>query len=190
MQNFVVDSSNIAVRRRHRRAQTDRLDVHKRRILRLRHAAVKRRGWRGVRVPGAEKDDRRQLHRALATAQRDRTRAINRMKGLLAAQGLVRPPRGAFPQQLESLRLWDGSPLPVGLRHRLGQQWEQGTALTQRIVQLEAARRALIQAAEDAMRHKGQHLLTLKGIGTNSAWGFIMEFFGWWTLRKGQAVGP
>jgi hypothetical protein len=99
------------------------------------------------------------------------------------------PPSGDFPQQLESLRLWDDSPLPAGLRYRLGQEWEQVTALTQRIVQLEAERRALIQAAEDAVMHKVQQLLTLKGIGTNSAWVFGMEFFGWRTFRNGKEVG-
>ena len=34
-----------------------------------------------------------------------------------------------------------------------------------------------------------RQLLTLKGIGTNSAWGFVMEFFGWRAFRNGQEVG-
>ena len=43
--------------------------------------------WNVVRVPSVEEEDRRQLHRALTTAQQDRTRIIKRIKGLLAGHG-------------------------------------------------------------------------------------------------------
>jgi transposase len=187
--NCVVDSSSIEVNRRHHRAKTDRLDVQKLLTMLLRHAAGERKVWRIVRVPSVEEEDRRQLHRALTTAKRDRTRVINRIKGLLASHGLVMPPGGDFAQQLEHLRLWDGTPLPVGLHQRLGQEWEQVVALTQRIAQLEAARRAVLQTAEDAVTQKVQQLLMLKGIGINSAWLFVMEFFGWRAFRNRKEVG-
>ena len=128
MKNFVVDSASIEVNRRRRRAKTDRLDVHKLLTMLLRHVAGERRVWSVVRVPSVEEEDRRQLHRALTTAKQDRTRVINRIKGLLAVHGLGMPASGDFPQQLEALRLWDGAPLPAGLRHRLGQEWEHVTA--------------------------------------------------------------
>jgi transposase len=133
--NCVVDSSSIAVNRRHRRAKTDRLDVQKLLTMLLRHVAGERKVWRIVRVPSVEEEDRRQLHRGFTTAQRDRTRVINRLEGLLASHGLVMPPGGDFAQQLEPLRLWDGTPLPAGLHHRLRQEWEQVGALTQRLAQ-------------------------------------------------------
>ena len=184
-----MDSSSLEVNRRHRRAKTDRLDVHKRLTMLLRSVAGEQRVWSLGRVPSMAEEDRRQLHRALATTQRARTRVINRIKGLLASQGLVMPPSGNFQPQLESLRLWDGSPLPSGLRPRLGQEWEHVQALAQRLGQLEAERRVFMQTAEEAVRHKGRQLLTLTGIGTNSAWVFVMEFFGWRAFRNGTAVG-
>jgi transposase len=187
--NCVVDSSRIEVKRRPRRAKTDRLDVHKLLTMRLRHVAGEQRVWSIIRVPSVEEEDRRQLHRALATAKRDRTRVINRLTGRLASQGLGMPHSRDFQQQLESLRLWDGSPLPAGLRRRLGQAWEHVQALAQRIAQLEAERRALLQTSEDAVMKHVRQLLTLKGIGTNSAWVFVMECFGWRALRNGKAVG-
>src|SRR5215475_7857878 len=187
--NCVVDSSSIEVNRRHRRGKTDRLDVQKLLTMLLRHAAGERKVWRIVRVPSVEEEDRRQLHRALTTAKRDRTRVINRIKGLLASHGLVMPPGGDFSQQLEHLRLWDGTPLPAGLHHRLGQEWEQVVALTQRIAQVEAERRAVLQTAEDAVTQKVQQLLMLKGIGINSAWRFVMEFFGWRAFHNRKEVG-
>ena len=173
-----MDSSSIEVNRRHRRAKTDRLDVHKLLTMLLRYVAGETRVWSIVRVPSMEEEDRRQLHRALATTKRDRTRVLNRIQGLLASQGLVMPPSGDFPHQLESLRRWDGSPLPAGLRPRLSQEWEHVPALAQRMAQLEAARRAWIQTAADAARQQVRHLLTLTGLGTNRAWGFVLECFG------------
>jgi transposase len=179
----------MEVTRRYRRAKTDRLDVQKLLTMLLRHVAGARKVWRIVRVPSVEEEDRRQLHRALTTAKRDRTRVINRIKGLLASHGLGMPPGRDFPQQLEHLRLWDGTPLPAGICHRLGQEWEQVVALTQRIAQLEAERRAVLQTAEDAVTKKVQQLLMLKGIGINSAWLFVMEVFGWRAFRNRKEVG-
>jgi transposase len=179
----------MEVKRRHRRAKADRLDVHKLLAMRLRYVAGEQRVWSIVRVPSLEEEDRRQLHRALATTKRDRTRGINRIKGLLASQGLVMPPSGDFQQPLESLRLWDGAPLPAGLRHRLGQACEHVQALAQRIARLEAERRALMQTAAAAAMKKVRQLLTLQGIGTNSAGVLVVASFGWRAFRHGQEVG-
>jgi transposase len=187
--NCVVDSARSAVNRRHRRAKTDRLEGPQWLTRLLRHAAGERKVWRSVRVPRVEEEDRRQLHRARTTAKRDRTRVINRIKGLLASHGLGMPHGGDCAQQLEHLRLWDGTPLPAGLHHRLGQEWEQVVALMQRIAQLEAERRAVLQTAEDAVTQKVQQLRMLKGIGINSAWLFVMEFCGWRALRNRKEVG-
>jgi transposase len=189
VENCVVDSSSIEVNRRQRRAKTARLDVHKLLTMLLRHVAGEQRVWSIVRVPSVEEEDRRQLHRALATAKRDRTRVINRLKGLLASQGLVMPHGRDFQQQLESLRLWDGAPPRGGPRLRLGQAWEHVQVLAQRIAQLAAERRALLQTSEDAAMKKVRRLLTLKGSGTKRAWVFVMEFFGWRAFRNGKEVG-
>ena len=56
--------------RRGRLAKTDRLDVHKLLTMLLRYVAGEKRVWSIVRVPSIEEEDRRQLHRALATAKR------------------------------------------------------------------------------------------------------------------------
>jgi transposase len=84
VENVVVESSSIEVKRRNRWAKTERLDVHKLLTMLLRDAAGETKVWSVVRVPSVEEEDRRQLHRELLTAKRDRTRVINRIKGLLA----------------------------------------------------------------------------------------------------------
>jgi transposase len=90
VENLVVDSSSIEVNRRQRRAKTNRLDVHKLLMMLLRYCAGETRVWSVVRVPSVEDEDRRQLQCELVTMKRDRTRVINRIKGLLAGYGIRR----------------------------------------------------------------------------------------------------
>lgn len=99
------------------------------------------------------------------------------------------PPGGAFPQQLEALRLWAGSPLPAGLRHRLRQEGAHVTVVTPRLAPLDAERRAVLQTAEAAAAHKGQQRLRLTGLGRNRAWGFVLEFCGWRAVRHRKGGG-
>jgi transposase len=119
IENLVVDSSSIEVKRRQRRANTDRLDVHKLLMMLRRYLAGERKVWSVVRVPSVEDKDRRQLHRELLTAKRDRTRVTDRIQGLLAGYGIRLHLTGDMPSQLEQLRQWDGSPFPPALRARL-----------------------------------------------------------------------
>ena len=70
-------------------------------------------------APTAEQEDGRQLQREIRTLKKEQTRLINRVKGLLAGQGVaVRIGRGGFQDSLDAMRIWDGSPLPSGLRRR------------------------------------------------------------------------
>jgi transposase len=82
VQNHVIDSASIEVNRRQRRVKTARLDVHKLLTLLLRQSAGEKKVWSVVRVPSVAEEDRRQLHRDMQTAKQDRTRVINRLKGL------------------------------------------------------------------------------------------------------------
>ena len=82
VEHHVIDAASIELNRRQRRAKTDRLDVRQPLTMLLRHLAGERKGWSVVHVPSVEAEDRRQLHRALTTAKPDRTRIVNRIKGL------------------------------------------------------------------------------------------------------------
>ena len=188
--NRVVDASSIEVNRRLRRAKTDRMDATRLVILLVRFWNGERQVWSTVRVPSVEEEDRRHLHRELLTMKRDRTRLANRIQGLLANQGVRVDWRRSLPVQLEELRLWDGSSLPEGLRARLDQEWERLELLNRQIDAVEAKRRAWIRTAisDPTMRGVSQ-LLALQGIGSNSAWLYMMEFFGWRRFRNGRQIG-
>jgi transposase len=189
IQNHVIDSASIEVNRRHRRAKTDRLDVHKLLTMLLRHHAGERKVWSVVQVPSLEEEDRRQLHRELQTAKRDRMRVTNRMQGLLSNVGVRLTLLGDVPAQLEQRRQWDGTPLPPALRARLERAWQQVCFLTEQIKTLEAHRRELLRTSEDPVMEQVRQLVSLRGIGITSAWLFVMEFFAWRGFQNGKEVG-
>jgi transposase len=187
--NHVIDSASIEVNRRQRRAKTDRLDVHKLLTMLLRHMAGERKVWSVVRVPSVEEEDRRQLHRELTTAKQDRTRVINRIQGLLAGHGVQLVLQGDVDAQLDQVQPWDGSPLPAALRTRLKRAWQQVGFLTAHIQTLESERRALLHHSEDPVIAQVRQLFTLRGIGVNSAWLYVMEFFAWRDFQSPKQVG-
>jgi hypothetical protein len=61
----------------------------------------------------------RPRHRALAACKQARASPLTRLKGLLRSQGVRLTRLSKFPEQLDALRLGDGSPLPSGLRRRV-----------------------------------------------------------------------
>jgi len=189
IENCVVDASSIEVNRRLRRAKTDRMDATRLLMLLVRFFGGERSVWSVVRVPGVEEEDRRHLHRELLTMKRDRTRLANRIQGLLASQGLRVDWRKPLQEQLDGLRSWDGAALPKGLRARLDQERERLELLNRQIDALEAMRRERIRAGSDAAVEKVQQLLTLQGVGSNSAWLYVMEFFAWRQFRNRREVG-
>jgi precorrin-6B methylase 1 len=71
---------------------------------------------------------------------------------------------------------WDGSPLPAALLRRLKRAWQQVGFLTTHIQKLEAERRVLLRHRTDPVIAQVRQLFTLRGIGINSAWLYIMEF--------------
>jgi len=189
IENRVVDAASIEVNRRQRHVKTDRMDVHRLLRLLVRKGLGEERVWSVVHVPTPEDEDRRHLHRELVTAKRDRTRVTNRIQGLLANQGLRIEWRHPLAPQLDALRLWDGSPLPPGLRSRIEREWERVELLNRQIQALEAERRAAIRTGRDRAMAQVRQLLALQGIGSNSAWLYVMEFFGWRRFRNRKQLG-
>jgi len=189
IQNLVVDSSSIEVNRRQRRAKTDRMDVGKLLGQLIRYRSGERKVWSVVRVPSPKDEDDRQLHRELSTLKKERTRQINRIKGVLASQGVRLPVKADFAQRLESVRTWDGSPLLARLQARLVREYERLELVGKQIKELERQRVQEIRHSQDPKVDQVRVLMRLNGIGVNSSWQFIMEFFGWREFRSGKEVG-
>lgn len=189
VENLVVDSASIEVNRRAKQIKTDRLDVGKLVRMLVRYAGGEKQVWSVVHVPSAVVEDQRQLHRALATLKADRTRHINRIKGLLASQGVRLAVQMDFLSQLAGVRLWDGSELLPGVRARLEQEYASLQFVEQHIQAWEAERRELLRTSQEPYVEQVRQLLRLRGIGPQSAWRFVTEFFSWREFRNRRQVG-
>lgn len=189
IENFIMDSASIEVNRRKKRAKTDRLDVVKLLGLLARHLAGEEKVFSIVSVPSVAEEDLRQIGRELKLLKKDRTRISNRMKGLLANQGLGIDRGKDLGEQLERLRLWNDEPLPAHLRERLDHYAEDFAYHTERIRRLEQKRRDLMRARESAAVEKAWRLFSLRGVGIESSWIYGTEFFGWREFHNGKQVG-
>jgi len=187
--NMIVDSASIEVNRRMRRAKTDRLDAGKLLLMLIRYHLGEQKVWRMIKVPNEETEDRRQIHRELADMKVERTSHINRIKGLLASQGICISIEPDFLDCLKTVRLWNGKMLPSELHLRLEREFKRILLINQQIAELEAYRRKTIRTSQHPSIQQVRQLMRLKGIGINSAWLFVMEFFSWRAFHNRREVG-
>jgi transposase len=190
--NYVVDSASIEGNRRGRQAKSDRLDTAALLAKLGRYVGGERGVWSVVHVPSVDDEDRRQLHRELFTITRERTRVVNRIKGLLALHGVVlEAPRGlpATMPDYPALAGWNGAPLPPAAHARLVREWHRLTFLRGELRTLVAARLALLRAGTDPVVPMVRRLLALRGIGDVGAWIYTTEFFAWRQFRNRRQVG-
>jgi len=183
IESCVVDAASIAVPRRRRRAKTDAIDGE----TLLRTLLAWKRGEPRVCAmvvpPTPEQEDRRRTSRERAALVRERTRHVNRVKGLLAGQGITdyEPLHKERLARLEALRTSDGSPLPKRLKAELSRELDVINLLLRQIEEVSTERDAA--AAPGATRNTSPAALLarLKGIGPQIAsvlWleGFYRQF--------------
>ena len=95
-----------------------------------------------------------------------------------------------FLNQLDDLRLWDHSPLRAQLRQRLEREWNHRCDVSHRIRLIEKLQTQRLEAAShDPALELVRQLMTLKGIGLQSAWLFTFEFFAWRNFQNRREVG-
>ena len=187
--NAVVDAGSLEVKRRRRRAKTDRLDLATLMNRLIRWHRGDNGVWSVVRVPSVEEEDRRQCHRELWALKKERTRHVNRIKGLLASQGVQVKVGSDFLARLSEVRLWDGSRLPTGLRGRLEREWGRMECVMEQIRQLRAQRKQALEESESESVETVRRLMQLRGIGENGSWLLAMEFFAWRRFENRRQVG-
>ena len=120
VESLVVDSSSIEVKHRRRRVKTDKLDAQSLLRLLARHHFGEREVWSIVRVPDVTAEDERRLHRERRRLKKEETAHRNRIKSLVAGQGLeVEKLRDDFKAWLRSARCWDKKALPPRLLREL-----------------------------------------------------------------------
>jgi len=176
IESHVVDPASIAISRRRRRAKTDRLDGETLLRALLAYKRGEPRVCAMVVAPTPEEEDRRRLCRERRTLIAERITHVNRIKGLLFAQGVSNyaPLRLNRRVQLEALRTGDGRALPLHLKVQIGRELDRLELLLDQIKAVEAEQDALLA---EARKPAGEHaapdpvtmLLALKGMGANFA---------------------
>ncbi|HEV3118354.1 MAG TPA: IS110 family transposase [Gemmataceae bacterium] len=188
--NVIVDSASIEVNRRKRRVKSDKLDANKLVTMLLRYHAGEKKVWSVVRAPSVADEDQRQLHRELQELKDDRTRHTNRIKGLLASQGLAfEAVDELLPTWLGTARLWDGTTLGADLQRRLIREYERWQFVQRQILELTRERRRRMLCDTTPHVDMVRRLLGLAGIGVNGAWLLVYEFFAWRKLQNRKQAG-
>ena len=191
VESVVVDSASIEVDRRKRRAKSDGLDVEGLLKLLCRHTMGEPKVWSVVRVPPPQIEDLRQLHRDLATLTEERTRIRNRIRGLLAVHGAAVWHWSKVREELETMRLWDGSALGDGLRQRLVREVERLEVVQRQRRAIEREMEAELKAAPEpgSALEMMQRLVHLRSIGVQGARILVVELFAWRGFRNRREVG-
>lgn len=148
VRSHVVDPASVAVPRRQRRAKTDAIDGETLLRTLLAWARGEPRVCAMVVPPSPEEEDRRRTTRERAVLLQERVRHVNRIKGLLAGQGITgyEPLRKDRRARLEALRTGDGRPLPERLGAELLREVERLELLLRQTAGVEAERDADIGA--------------------------------------------
>src|SRR5258708_8455099 len=85
---LVIDPGSLQVNQRGRRVKTDRVDVKMLLRTLIAWCRGERHVWSLGRIPRVDEEDLRRSHRERSGLIRNRTAPINRIKGLLSAQGV------------------------------------------------------------------------------------------------------
>jgi len=194
IRNFVVDSASIEVNRRKRRVKADKLDVNTLARMLIRYSFGEQKIWSVIRVPSAEDEDGRQLHRELFTLEKEKKRTSNRIRGLLATQGIrIQGRLDLSGEQLEAIRTWEKRPLGRGLKERIRREWAHVVFLKEQIQELIRERQNALRQSEEPDEpcdlKKIRQLQQLRAIGPTGAWVLTKEFFGWRNFKNRRQVG-
>src|SRR5271165_6495249 len=147
IESHVVDPASIAVPRRRRRAKTDAIDGE----TLLRTLLAWQRGEPRVCAmvvpPTPEQEDRRRTSRERAVLLQERVRHVNRIKGLLAGQGITdyEPLHKDRRAYLAALKTGDGEPLPMRLKAELLREIELIELLIRQIAEVEVERDTAVE---------------------------------------------
>lgn len=191
--NIVVDAASMKVDRNVRRAKTDSIDVMQMLVDLVRYHRGETDVWSVVRIPDESVEDERHLHRGLERLKKERTQLRGRITSLLATQGVrARVTESALRDvdSVEEFRDWRGESLLPGLKGELRRMIQRLDLVETQIAAIDRERRERVsQASEepDPALDKVRLLESLRGIGVDSAWLLVREFF-WRTFDNRRQV--
>lgn len=189
IENRVLDPASLEVPKRRRRVKTDRVDtVGLLRVL-LRLERGETEVTRVVFVPDPAVEDARRRTRERERLVKERTGHRNRIRGLLAAQGVrgIKVETRGWLDRLAAARTGDGRPLGAALLEEIAREAERLALVERQIKAVEAACRAALKE-DTALADGARRLQCLKGIADNFSLGLMHEAF-WRDFRNRRQVG-
>ena len=175
----VVEPASLQVDRRARRAKTDRIDV----LALMRGLMIYESGdsriWRVVAVPTVEEEDRKRQHRERRALIEEKGRHINRIKGMLAQQGIYdyEPVLTSRWKAFDELQAGDGRPLPPCLLRTLKRELHHLEFILAQIKEVETEQQEWLAAKPDQQAEMVVRLTELRGVGWRSAAVLVNEAF-------------
>ena len=179
---YVLDASSFLISRRGRRTKTDRIDVEAMAFTLRAYLAGDRSVCRVVCIPTPEAEDAKRLSRERTRLASERTRHVNRIRGLLALHG-IRSIKGLWGgdwrAQLDQMQTGDGRRLGRYIKAEITREFERLHLVLDQIKTLEAERRDTLLDPASAFpdRAKVATLTKLAGIGELSATLLVAEVF-------------
>ena len=190
--NHVLDPASLSVKRRARRVKTDRLDVVSLLRALIGFTAGDDEACSLVRVPTVEQEDDKRLHRERQRLVQERTAHTNRIKGLLACQGIYdfHPRCRDAKARLASLVTGDGRELPGHVEYEIERELDRLELLARQLGEVEAARDAVLKAVEasSGRERKIRQLYQLKSLGPEFSTVLVGEIF-YRSFRNRREVG-
>jgi transposase len=172
IESHIVDPASVATSRRRRRTKTDKIDGEALVRTLLAYKRGEPRVCAMVRAPTCREEDERRICRERRVLTAERVTHVNRIKGLLFAQGIAdyEPMHRHRRVRLDELKTGDGRPLPPQLKAQVCRELDRLELLLEQLKAVEAERDALLAATETANKPAlPKLLLGLKGVGPEFA---------------------
>src|SRR5215210_8922930 len=115
--------------------------------------------------PSPAEEDRRRISRERRTLIKERMEHVNRIKGLLASQGIFgcEPMHKDFHNRFEGLRTGDGRPLGLRLKAEILRELDRIDLVLRQIAAVEADRDALVRPDHADAEAPAARLMKLRG---------------------------
>jgi transposase len=171
IESWVVDAASILVSRRRRRAKTDKVDGETLVRTLLAYKRGEPRVCSMVKAPTPEEEDRRRICRERRTLTAERVEHVNRIKGLLFAQGIgdYEPLHRNRRSRLNELKTGDGRSLPANLKAQVSRELDRLEIILAQVKIVEAERDALLEPTGGQASTPATMVAQLRGIGPEFA---------------------
>jgi len=193
IESMVVDSASIEVNRHARRAKTDRLDAQRLVQQLRRYVGGETQALHVVAVPSVAQEDDRRLVRQRDVLMKEKKQHESRIDSLLALFGLEAPKgrKSNWEKAIEEMkpRGVEGGEWPPHVKSELLREVGRLKQVLADLAVLEKEREERLKQPPDKLTQAMTLMMSLCGVGGETAWVLGTEFFGWREFENRRQVG-